>query len=81
MVVLNILAMEQEVPGGVDGGVHQGGSKDGTGLPPGPSVEKAGKGGENHVAPIGKAHVGDVGEAEENRGGPPSGKIALRCFG
>jgi len=73
--------MKQEVPSCIDGGVHQGRSKDGTGFPPSPPVKKAGKRSQNHVAPVGEAHIADVGKAEQNRGGPPSGKIALRCLG
>src|SRR5207245_3948207 len=33
---------------------------------------------QDRVAPVGEAHIGNVREAEENRGGPPTGKIAIR---
>src|SRR5712692_6258114 len=68
---------EEEVPGGVDGGVDQRGGEDGVGAAPGPAVEEAGDGGEDDVTPVGEAKVGDVGEAEEDRSGPPAGQIAL----
>src|SRR2546421_292375 len=69
---------EEEMPGDVHGGVDQGRSEDRPGLAPGPAVEKSGDGGQDHVAPVGKAHVGDVREAEKNRGGPPAGEFAVR---
>src|ERR1700686_2428785 len=70
--------VEEEVPRGIDGGVDQRGGEDRAGLAPGPAVEKAGDGGQDHVAPVGKAHVGDVREAKENRSGPPAGEFAIR---
>src|SRR5712664_4751285 len=69
---------KQEVPGDIDGGVEQGGGENRAGLAPRPAVENAGDGGQGHVTPVGKAHVGDVRKAEENRGGPPSGEVAMR---
>src|SRR5258708_30107008 len=63
----------------MDGPVDKGGGEDGAGFAPSPAVEKAGDGGQHHVAPVGKAHVGDVREAKENGSGPPAGKIALGC--
>jgi len=68
---------KEEVPEDVDGGVDQGGGEEGAGFAPGPAVEEAGDGGQKDVAPIGKAHVGDVGEAEEDGGGPPTGEVAI----
>ena len=67
------------MPSNIHGGVEQGGSKNRAGLAPGPAVENTGDGGQDYVAPVGEAHVGDVRKAEENGGGPPAGKIALRC--
>src|ERR1700682_1839960 len=67
------------MPGDIDGGVDQGGGESRAGLAPRPAVEKAGDRGQNHITPVGKAHVGDVREAEENGSGPPAGKIALGC--
>src|SRR5216683_679424 len=69
---------KEKVPGDIDGGVDQCGGKDRTGLAPCPPVEKAGDGGQDYVAPVGKAHVGDVRESEENGSGPPAGKLAIR---
>src|SRR6266478_7409099 len=66
------------MPGDVDGGVDQGGGEEGAGFAPRPAVEKAGDGGHDRVAPVGKAHVGDVGEAKENGSGPPAGKFVIR---
>src|SRR5712664_3168298 len=66
------------MPGDVHGGVEQGGGENRAGLAPRPAVENAGDGGQDHVTPVGKAHVGDVRKAEENRGGPPSGEVAMR---
>ena len=65
------------MPGDVDGGMDEGGGEDRTGLAPRPAIEKAGDGGQDDVAPIRKAHVGDVREAKDNRGDPPTGEIAL----
>src|SRR5258706_13014400 len=70
---------EEEMPGDIDGCVDHGGGENQAGLAPPPAVEKDGDGGQNHVAPDGKAHVGDVREAEENGSGPPAGRIALGC--
>src|SRR5216683_7539041 len=65
------------MPGDVHGGVEQGGGEDRAGLAPRPAVEKAGDGGEDHVALVGETHVGDVREAEKDGGGPPAGQVAL----
>src|SRR6267378_1949989 len=70
---------KEEMPGDVHGGVDQGGGENRAGLAPRPAVEKAGDGGQDHVAPVGKAHVGDVRKAKENGSGPPAGKIAVGC--
>src|SRR2546425_4341919 len=69
---------EKEVPGDVHRGMDQCGGENRAGLAPSPAVEKTGDGGQDHVAPVGEAHIGNVREAEENRGGPPAGKIAIR---
>src|SRR6266446_1906545 len=66
---------EKEVPGDVHRGMDQCGGENRAGLAPSPAVEKAGDGGQDHVAPIGKAHVGDVGKAKDNRGDPPTDGI------
>src|SRR6266851_3015137 len=68
---------KEEVPGDVHGGVDQSGGKNRAGLAPGPAVEKAGDGSQDHVAPVGKAQVGDVRKAENYRGDPPTREIAL----
>src|SRR5713226_1662008 len=65
------------MPGDVHGGVDECGGENRAGLAPRPPVEEACNGGQDHVAPVWETHVGDVREAEENRGGPPSGKIAM----
>src|SRR5712692_6006680 len=65
------------MPGDVHGGVDECGGENRAGLAPRPPVEKAGNGGQDHVAPVWETHVGDVREAEENRSGPPAGKIAM----
>ncbi len=65
------------MPGGIDGGMDESGGEDRAGLAPGPAVEKAGDGGENHVAPVGKVIVGDVREAEEKRSDAPAHEVAL----
>src|SRR6266403_1072958 len=62
----NLERSKEEVPGDVDGGMDQGRCEDGPGLAPRPAVEKAGDGSEDHVAPIGKAHVGDMRKAKDN---------------
>src|SRR5260370_26315952 len=67
----------EKVPGDVQGGVDQSGGEKRAGLAPGPAVEKAGDGSQDHVAPVGKAQVGDVRKAENNRGDPPTREIAL----
>src|SRR5207302_903267 len=36
-----------------------------------------GDGGEQHVAPVGEVHVGDVREAEEDGGGDPADGVAI----
>ena len=68
---------EEEVPEDVYGGVDQGGGEDGVGFAPGPTVEEAGDGGEEDVAPVGEVQIGDVGEAEEDRGGEPACRVAV----
>src|SRR6266849_7879999 len=68
---------EEEVPSSVDGGVDQRGGEDGVRAAPGPAVEEAGDGSEDDVTQVGEAKVGDVGEAEEDRRGPPARQIAL----
>src|SRR5467141_675746 len=70
---------EEEMPGDIDGGVDQYGGENRTGFAPRPAVEEAGDGGQDHVAPVGKAHVGDVRKAKENGSGPPAGRIAVGC--
>src|SRR5216684_7642854 len=72
---------KEEMPGDVDGSVDEGGGEDRAGFAPGPAVEKSGDGGEDHVAPVGKAQVGDVREAEEDGGGPPAGEVAFASAG
>src|SRR5713226_9885262 len=76
-MLANLDRSKEEVPHDVDGGMDQCRGENRAGFAPRPAVEKAGDGGEDHVAPVGKAHVGDVREAEENGSGPPAGKIAL----
>src|SRR5690349_24602266 len=73
----NLERSKEEVPGDIDGGMDEGGGEDRAGLPPSPAVEKSGDGGEDHIAPIGKTHIGDVREAKDNRGDPPTSEIAL----
>src|SRR5260370_15276089 len=51
--------------------------EDRAGLAPSPAVEEAGDRSQDHVAPVGKVIVGDVREAEENGGCPPTQEIAL----
>ncbi len=65
------------MPANIHGGVEQRGGENRAGLAPGPAVEKTGDGGQDYVAPVGEAHVGDVREAEQDGGGPPTGEIAL----
>src|SRR3954454_4607615 len=70
-------AAEEKVPGGVHQGVHDSGGENGSGLAPCPAVKQARNRCENYVTPIGEAHVGDVREAEQHRGGPPAGEFAF----
>src|SRR6267378_2817353 len=74
----NLHRSKEKMPCNIHGGVEQCGGENRAGLAPSPTVEKTGDGGQDYVAPVGEAHVGDVREAEENGGGPPAGKIALR---
>src|SRR5260370_2813322 len=53
-----------KVPVDGAGGVDQRGGENRAGLAPGPAVEKAGDGSQDHVAPVGKAQVGDVRKAK-----------------
>ena len=69
---------KEEIPGDVHGGVDQGGGKNRAGFAPRPAVEKPGDGGQDHVAPVGKTHVGDVREAEEDGSGPPADNVTIR---
>src|SRR5207237_9963656 len=73
----NLEGSKEEVPSYVNGGVDEGGGEDRAGLAPGPAIEKAGDGSQDHVAPIGKAHVGDVREAKDNRGNPPTREVTF----
>src|SRR5260370_19790319 len=68
---------KEEMPGDSDGGGDEGGGENRAGLAPSPAVEKPGDGGQDHIAPVGEAHVGDVRDPEENGGGPPAREIAL----
>ena len=47
--------VKKEVPGGVHGGVHDSGGKDGTRFAPSPAVENACDGGQDDITPVGKA--------------------------
>src|SRR5215467_1199213 len=67
------------MPGGVHGSVDERGGKNGARSAPGPAVEDARDGGQDHVAPVGKAKIRYVGEAEKHGGGPPACHFALRC--
>src|SRR5690242_13684184 len=73
----NLEGSKEEVPGDIDSGMDERRGEDRPGLAPGPAIEKSGDGGEDHIAPIGKAHVGDVREAKDDRGDPPTSEIAL----
>src|SRR6266403_2133140 len=65
------------MPQDVHGGVDQRRSEDRARLAPRPSIEKACDGSEQHVAPVGKAHVGDVGETKKKGSGPPAREFAF----
>src|SRR5882672_2335166 len=65
------------MPQDIHGGVDQRRSEDRARLAPRPSVEKARDGSEQHVAPVGKAHVGDVGETKKKGSGPPAREFAF----
>ena len=66
------------MPSGIHGAVDKGGRKDGACSAPCPAVENSGDSGQYYVAPVGKAQVGDMREAEQDRGGPPAGNLTLR---
>src|SRR5882672_3676925 len=65
------------MPQDIHGGVDQRRSKNRARLAPRPCVEKARDGSEQHVAPVGKAHVGDVGETKKKGSGPPAREFAF----
>src|SRR6266404_8127947 len=69
------------MPQDVHGSVDQSRSEDRARLAPRPSIEKARDGSEQHVAPVGKAHVGDVGETKKKGSGPPAREVAFRGTG
>src|SRR6266446_10258821 len=69
------------MPQDIHGGVDQRRSEDRARLAPRPSVEKARDGSEQHVAPVGKAHVGDVGETKKKGSGPPAREFAFGSAG
>src|SRR6266481_1187812 len=74
----NLYRTKEKMPSDVHGGVEQRGGENRAGLAPRPAVEKTGDGGQDHIAPVGKAHVGDVGEAKENGSGPPASEFTMR---
>ena len=67
------------MPQDVHGSVDQSRSEDRARLAPRPSIEKARDGSEQHVAPVGKAHVGDVGETKKKGSGPPAREVAFEA--
>src|SRR6266481_1104829 len=73
----NLHRSKEEMPGDIDGGVDERGGENRAGLAPSPAVEKPGDGGQDHIAPVGEAHVGDVREPEENGGGPQPARSLL----
>src|SRR6266700_337152 len=70
---------KEEVPGGIDGGMEECRGENRAGVAPGPAVEKACDGGQDHVAPVGKVIVGDVREAKEKGSDPPADEVTLGC--
>src|SRR5689334_8922191 len=73
----NLEGSKGKVPGYINSGMDQRRRENRAGFAPGPAIEKSGDGGEDHIAPIRKAHVGDVREAKDDRGDPPTSEIAL----
>src|SRR5215471_15392562 len=67
---------EKEVPCSVHSGMDQGGGENRTSFSPGPPVENSSDGRQRYVAPVRESHVGDVGEAEEDRGTHPAREFA-----
>src|SRR6266850_6076234 len=69
---------EQKMPQDIYASMDQGRCEDGSRLAPRPAIEEAGDGSEQHIAPVGKAHVSDVGETKKKGSGPPAREVALR---
>src|SRR5690242_2334741 len=65
------------MPSGVHGAMDQCGSKNGSGSAPRPAVENSRDGRQNHIAPIWESQIGYVGEAKQDRSGPPAGNFAF----
>src|SRR5690242_17794162 len=65
------------MPGGVHQSVNDSRGKNRSALAPGPAVKESRDRRENHVTPVGEPKIGDVRETEQDRSGPPAGKLAL----